>query len=728
MTIRSFVFGQSATVYPSGAWQFAAGAFTGQARSDLFGYDAGDGSLWVGANTGDGFTFQLWATVDPVDGWSFTVGDFSGDGRTDIVGYYPSNGILWIGDNPVGTHFAFRQAVSVDPVDGWQFATGYFTGHSKSDLFGYHPSNGSLWVGENTGDGFSFQQWGTVDPVAGWRFIADDVTGNGRTDIVGYDPGSGSLVVGENTGTGFWMNTWATLDPTRAWQFATGHFTGRARSDVFAYDPSDGVLWVGENTGNSFSFQQWGAVAPADGWQFAAGVFNADLWTDIAGYHSTSGTVWVGKSTPHPIEGYCWPLSAAPGETIQFMFSGEGPSHAVIQRNTSTSSAIDSVNVTTLDFVATTQTAPATVIEAGCAWADSFSLTTPDWPSGLYSASCTDDSTTSFDVSFVVKPAADKRSSLAILANVNTWLAYNGWGGASKYSGAARTSFLRPMPGAAPNGDAHLTRGELWVLGWLGAAGYQPDVYSDIDFHNDGCDPSQYRCLILSTHPEYWSRQMYRNLAAYLDQGGSLLYLGGNGIYENGEYEAGQTTISFRQGVEGGPRVTSLFRVLNPPMAERSLLGVATERCGVEGSAYRIDAADHQLFADVRITDPVSGVLRQVVNGDLVGASGLNLGFGNGKASAWEVDTRDGLGATTVPVDCATEDAFIPPSSLPDGLVVLASGEADDKGPGAEMVFYEHPGGGLVFSVGSLTFGGSLVVDPALQQLVRNVLTRAGVA
>jgi hypothetical protein len=154
---------------------------------------------------------------------------------------------------------------------------------------------------------------------------------------------------------------------------------------------------------------------------------------------------------------------------------------------------------------------------------------------------------------------------------------------------------------------------------------------------------------------------------------------------------------------------------------------VATERCGVEGSAYRIDAADHPLFADVRVTDPVSGVLRQVVNGDLVGASGLNLGFGNGKASAWEVDTRDGLGATTVPVDCATEDAVIPPSPLPDGLVVLASGEADDKGPGAEMVFYEHPGGGIVFSVGSLTFGGSLVVDPALQQLVRNVLTRAGV-
>jgi hypothetical protein len=80
-----------------------------------------------------------------------------------------------------------------------------------------------------------------------------------------------------------------------------------------------------------------------------------------------------------------------------------------------------------------------------------------------------------------------------------------------------------------------------------------------------------------------------------------------------------------------------------------------------------------------------------------------------------------------VPVDCATEDSAIRASSLPDGLVVLATAEPGAGGLGAEMVFYEHSGGGIVFSVGSLSFGGSLVVDPTIQQLMRNVLTRAGV-
>jgi hypothetical protein len=47
----------------------------------------------------------------------------------------------------------------------------------------------------------------------------------------------------------------------------------------------------------------------------------------------------------------------------------------------------------------------------------------------------------------------------------------------------------------------------------------------------------------------------------------------------------------------------------------------------------------------------------------------------------------------------------------------------DGRG-GAHMATYDHPGGGGVFSVGSIAFGGSLVVDPALQRIVRNVLDR----
>ena len=42
---------------------------------------------------------------------------------------------------------------------------------------------------------------------------------------------------------------------------------------------------------------------------------------------------------------------------------------------------------------------------------------------------------------------------------------------------------------------------------------------------------SGYAALIMSTHPEYWSTEMYDALEKYLGEEGNLVYLGGNGIY-----------------------------------------------------------------------------------------------------------------------------------------------------------------------------------------------------
>ena len=45
-------------------------------------------------------------------------------------------------------------------------------------------------------------------------------------------------------------------------------------------------------------------------------------------------------------------------------------------------------------------------------------------------------------------------------------------------------------------------------------------------------DLTKYRVLILSTHPEYWTRQMYDRVKHWVfEEGGRLMYLGGNGFY-----------------------------------------------------------------------------------------------------------------------------------------------------------------------------------------------------
>jgi len=217
-------------------------------------------------------------------------------------------------------------------------------------------------------------------------------------------------------------------------------------------------------------------------------------------------------------------------------------------------------------------------------------------------------------VTFVVKPVASARHRTALIANVNTWNAYNSWGGASKYTGAAITSFKRPNPGATlyltlgaappPFPGTHLAHAEVWVLAALERVLQRGnvDAYTDIDFDVElssnpihaGPGSGQYDRLVISTHPEYWTERMYDNLKAFLDQGGDVLYLGGNGLFETVEYAESPTgvpALKFFGGTDGvseAHRVPWLFRVKGqaggvPARAERKLLGMGTVRCFADG-------------------------------------------------------------------------------------------------------------------------------------------------
>ena len=714
----TFEFSQWATLTPAEGWRFAVGRFTGGDRDDVVGYQQGDGTIWVGSNTSGAFAMSLWATVDPAEGWQLHAGEFTRDRATDILVYHPSTGSIEVGRN-TGNGFEFEQWAFVVPAAGWSFAVGHFRGGPRADVVGYHPDDGTVWVGTNTGTSFTFEQWGTVAPTSGWSIAAGDFTGNGRADVMGYHPVNGSIWVGRNHGSGFTFNQWAALLPAEDWTFAPGQLLTNGRSDLVGYHPSDGGVWVLANVGDAFAPQQWANVTPPTSWSFLPGRFTDDPLTDVVGYHADDGELWVGKFRYLGVEGYCWPLSAAPGEQIDFHLSSDGIVDVTYLRHVADANGVRSDQVASGQAEPGVQPTPNLAWRDGCDWPSSLQVTIADeWGSGMYSAKCDNDNGNTAYVTFIVKPRADRRSELAILANVNTWLAYNGWGGSSKYSGRARVSFLRPCPPASPIGtgfeNMHLARAELWILGWLTDEGYRPDVYTDIDFDN-GIDMTSYRCLVIGTHPEYWTTRMYDRLVNYLKSGGSLLYLGGNGIFEVGAYTDRQTRMRFLQGVEFGDRTPAIFRRQTRPRPERTVLGVTTERCAVDGSPYEVLLAEHPIFAGTGMS-----------NGELFGDLGLNTGFGNGKASAWEVDTVDGPGAEGLPVDCSFESGLSPSSALPDGLEVLARGTPDPAGRGADMTFYRHPGGGIVLSAGSLTFGGSLVVSPAIQQIVRNAIAATG--
>jgi len=581
MTDRMFTTADWGTVSPSGGWRFCSGAFTGSGKDDVLGYHPINGTLWV-RRAGPAFGFEHWGTVSPADGWWFGAGDFAAGPDSDVVGYRPSDGSLWVGSN-AGDHFEFEQRGEVPSTSDWRFGVGRFTAGAHDDLFAYDPSDGGLWVARNTGGAFSFRRWATVATTSAWQFIVGDFTGSGRPDVAGYDSSDGSVWVGENEGGAFLLSTHGILQPAAGWQLSSGYFAGRAKADIFAYHPSNGSMWIGTDGVTEFAWEQWDTSGPVAGWEFVSGQFTEDTWVDVLGYQPATGELRLWRSTARPVEGYCWPLSAAPGERISFKTSGGGACTAAIRRHTSVSTVIESETVMEIGFESASQPTPAEPWHVGCGWDETFVIEVgDDWKSGIYTATCSDEEGRTSDITFVVNPPSSERSEVALLANTNTWLAYDGWAGASKYTGLARISLMRPMQNASPltpfPTDWHLARGELWIHGWLEAEGYRPDVYTDLDFHEHGCDAGQYRMLIAGTHPEYWTPEMYDHLVAYLEAGGSFAYLGGNGLFEICTYDAAAREMTYLEGVEGGDRVPALLRARQPLRPERSVIGVATER------------------------------------------------------------------------------------------------------------------------------------------------------
>lgn len=363
-------------------------------------------------------------------------------------------------------------------------------------------------------------------------------------------------------------------------------------------------------------------------------------------------------------------------------------------------------------------------------------LTAPQ-RSGLYYLHAKTPTGAFFACPWIVAPV-QPTARLAVLASNITWNAYNNFGGRSNYISPiglppqptvnARMdlkrytdpdhrnydsdhydplSFDRPEPinhipeatqltdpiaGRAPN---HIAPAEWRFLGWLEREGFAYDFYAETQFHSGDLPLDAYDVLVISTHPEYWSRKMYFELKAWVhERGGKLLYLGGNGINAEVEFPDEQTMVVQNANERvwmQDPTIESRFHA-HVGESEANLLGIVYDPRGIMTAApYRVVDADHWVFAGTRLQ-----------NGDIFGEASLHERVPGG-ASGHETDKIS--------------------ASSPGNVHLLAQGLNPDEG-GGQMVVYETTSGGAVFSVGSITWVSSILVDDTVSQITANVLTR----
>lgn len=355
--------------------------------------------------------------------------------------------------------------------------------------------------------------------------------------------------------------------------------------------------------------------------------------------------------------------------------------------------------------------------------------------SGLYYFHAQGESGAFFSFPWVVAPARP-HAPIAVMAATNTWAAYNNFGGRSNYINAASLpavptvvarlempryqqgsfsehsapdpeyaplSFERPEPLNQVSREekatdpirgrqtCHLAPAEWRLLSWLEREGYAYDLYADAQLHDGTLDLDRYQVLVLSTHPEYWSREMVRAVKSWVfERGGRLLYLGGNGLDCEVEFVDDATLRFLTQ--DPPPSAGFDNRMHRTFASPAGLLGVVfTDAGAMTGAPYQVLDADHWAFDGTGLRE-----------GDRFGLSSLSERCPGG-ASGHETDK-------TTP-------------NTPPSARIIARGLNPDQG-GAELVCFETAGGGAVFSVGSITWGAALLVDDSVSTITHNALDR----
>ncbi len=277
---------------------------------------------------------------------------------------------------------------------------------------------------------------------------------------------------------------------------------------------------------------------------------------------------------------------------------------------------------------------------------------------------------------------------------------------------------------------------DLHLLAWLEAKDFDFDIVTDEDLDDEGVALiAPYRTVLTGSHPEYHTLGTIDALAAYTQQGGRLCYLGGNGFYWRVARDKANPHLIELRRAEGGIRTWAAEpgeyhhqtdgqlgglwrRNRRPP---QMLVGVGFScQAAFEGTHYRRLAASH----DQRFAWMFEGIEEDVLG---------DYGLSGGGAAGFELDRAEPmLGTPDNAVILARSENPLPSffTVLEEWLsnVISMNGEPIADLARGEIVYFDTPSGGAVFSVGSITFCGSLWrnggFEGPISRLLENVVRR----
>jgi len=452
----------------------------------------------------------------------------------------------------------------------------------------------------------------------------------------------------------------------------------------------------------------------------------------------------------------------------------------------------------------------------GCGWAVAYTFTVgDDWRPGGYLMTLTGHRLTEHGREtveehhlIVVRKAGDaKPAPMLLLCATGTWVAYNCWGGANAYDGIAGETgdrfspvlslrrpwtrgFCRLPEGAprtlpdVPSAPGTMTRYphmewayaygyskkyasagwatyERHFARWAEREGYDCDIATLHDLHENPDLLSGYKCAVFVGHDEYWTKEMRDAVDGWVEAGGHAARFAGNFLWqvrlEDADEHGSATQVCYKyvattdDPLMGTPEQHLLSGAWEEPSVGRpgattfgvnALRGVYAGfgKCENRAEGFEIFRPDHWAFAGTGLKA-----------GDVLGAnSPVGARIYGYEVDSVEYEMRDGLPHPTGEdgADATIEILGIgPATNLEDDEDIwgetLFIGTEDGSwkanalygevtpetleraGRGAGMIVSWRRGKGEVLTIATCEWVTGLTrKDPTVERVTRNVLDR----
>lgn len=335
---------------------------------------------------------------------------------------------------------------------------------------------------------------------------------------------------------------------------------------------------------------------------------------------------------------------------------------------------------------------PSRASRDGCGWPEAVAWDVPaELRSGVHLARCSHADAVTYAL-FVVRAARPAVYS-AILGqlSVNTYQAYNPWGGLCYYG----FPISRPGDPPAVSTVSFERPCQLWdyilydgpIVAWLDDH-HAIDWCTNVDLDGDDTLLEGYQLFVSMGHDEYWSPVMRDRMEAFTSGGGNAMFLTGNTCFRPVEFDGHQMTKTAESWATIG-RPEALMTGLN------FSAGCWSEPLPLRG--FTVRAASHWMLEGTALGD------------------GMVLGEDEG-VIGYEAD------ATVL------DDDANPADPSPANFVTVAEADLPDwvDTPGrASLGLFWRDGNGVVMAAGTTGWGQGLLVQGSnVERVMGNVVDR----